>query len=164
MYKIRGMKLSKSYLSIILLFMLVFPWISIAVDKHLYHPSLLLLDLVGKWFTFWAIGLRLFTAWIRQVTKPAFTAKNIFHLDGEECQVIIKELGYANICLGATAIISLFIPQWRVAAAFAGGLYMGIAGINHIIKRPETPNEVVAMVSDIFILIVMAVYIVSSMM
>ena len=155
------MKLSKLYLSTVLLLMLILPSISILVDCYLYHSSLSISGLIGKWFTFWAVGLRLFTAGIRQVAKPEFTAKNIFHLDGDECLVIVRELGYANICLGAIAIISLFIPAWRVPAAFAGGLYMGIAGFNHIIKRPDTPNEVLAMVSDIFILIVMAVYVIS---
>jgi hypothetical protein len=53
----------------------------------------------------------------------------------------------------------MYIPEWRTAAAFTGGLYMGIAGIQHIIKKPSTPNEMVAMVSDIFIFLVMAVYV-----
>ena len=153
------MKLSKFYLATILLLMLVLPAVSIMLDGYQNHSSIGLIGLIGKWFTFWAVGLRLFTAGIRQVAKPAFTAKDIFHLDSEECLVLVRELGYANICLGATAIISLFIPAWRVAAAFAGGLYMGIAGVNHIIKKPGTPNEVLAMVSDMFILIVMAIYI-----
>ena len=139
--------------------MLILPSISVLIE---YHSSVTITGLIGKWFTFWAIGLRLLTAGIRQVVKPAFTAKDIFHLDGEDALVIVRELGYANICLGATAIISLFVPEWRIAAAFAGGLYMGIAGINHIIKRPETPNEVLAMISDIFIMAIMGIYIIST--
>jgi hypothetical protein len=67
-------------------------------------------------------------------------------------------LGFANICFGLTGMLALFIPSWRPAAAFAGGLYMGIAGVYHLIKKLATPNEVVAMVSDIYILLVMGAY------
>ena len=154
------MKLSRLYLSTVLLLMLIFPVVSLLIEYGLFHARSSMPELIGKWFTFWAIGLRLFTAGVRQVIKPVFTAKDIFHLEGDDALVIVRELGYANICLGATAIVSLFIPGWRIAAAFAGGLYMGIAGINHIIKEPASPNEVLAMVSDIFISIVMAVSII----
>jgi len=58
-------------------------------------------------------------------------------------------------------MLSLFIPAWRPAAAFAGGLYMGIAGVYHLVKKPESPNEMVAMVSDIYILLIIAGYLVS---
>jgi hypothetical protein len=70
-------------------------------------------------------------------------------------------LGLANICIGAAGIISLFIPQWRMAAAFVGGFYIGIAGINHIIKKPTSPNEWVAMISDLFIFVVVLVCMIS---
>mgnify|MGYP006989339736 CR=1 FL=1 len=47
-----------------------------------------------------------------------------------------------------------------MAAAFVGGLYFGIAGINHIIKKPAGLNEWIAMVSDIFIFLVMVAYLI----
>jgi len=156
------MKVSKLYLYSTLLLMLVLPVISIVVNLYCPHQVLNLTGLIGKWFVFWAIGLRLFTAGLRQVINPAFTAKEIFHIENEDAGIIIKELGFANICFGVTGILSVFIPQWRMAAAFAGGLYMGIAGVYHIIKKPGSPNELLAMISDIFILLVMAVYLIST--
>ena len=38
-------------------------------------------NLFSKWFIFSAVGLRLFLAGIKQIVDPAFTAKEIFHLD-----------------------------------------------------------------------------------
>ena len=158
------MKVNKTYLWTLLLLMLVLPLMSTAIDSGFFKSGLNLLQITGKWFLFWAIGLRLLTAGLRQTINPEFTAEKIFHIENKESQVIVRELGFANICFGATGVLSLFIPGWQTAAAFTGGLYMGIAGIYHIIKKPAGPNEVIAMVSDIFIFIVMAIYIVYSFM
>jgi hypothetical protein len=157
MEKQDNLKVSKGYLNIVLLLMLVLPALSIATDLYI-HPGPAFIELIGKWFIFWAIGVRLLTAGLRQVTKPAFTLKEIFLIDSSDGLVIVKELGFANICFGAAGVISLFIAEWRPAAAFTGGLYMGIAGFNHIIKKPSSPNEVIAMVSDLFIFLITAVY------
>lgn len=150
-------KTNKLYLYSIVLLMLILPVISITAEWIFYAHSFSS-ELAGKWFIFWAIGLRLLTAGLKQVIKPAFTAIEIFHLRSEDSQIIVRELGFANICFGLTGILSLFIPQMRSAAAFAGGLYMGIAGVNHVIKKTASANEVVAMISDLFILLLMAAY------
>ena len=152
-------KISKIYLFSVLGFMLVFPCISIITDNR-SDQSLILLG--GKWFVFWAIGIRLFTAGLKQAIKPAFTAEEIFHIKEPASQIIVRELGFANICFGLAGIMSLFIPEWRTAAAFTGGLYLGIAGVYHIIKKPSTANEVIAMISDLFIFLVMAVYLLAA--
>ena len=149
------LKINKVYLGSVVLLMLVLPVISIMADRHSTQNLILL---IGKWFVFWAIGIRLLLAGLRQVSKPAFTLQEIFHIKNIESQVIVRELGFANICFGITGILSIFIPEWRPAAGFAGGLYMGIAGVYHIIKKPTSTNEVIAMVSDIFILFVLGVY------
>jgi hypothetical protein len=150
-------QVSKLYLTSVLLFMLILPVISIIIDAG--YKSGISIFYIGKWFVFWAIGIRLLTAGLRQVIKPEFTAKDILHIESIESHIIVRELGFANICFGLAGVVSLYIPEWRTAAAFTGGLYMGIAGIQHIIKKPSTPNEMVAMVSDIFIFLVMAVYV-----
>ena len=154
------LKFSKGYFAAIILLMLILPLLSMAINAH-WQPGKALLALTGKWFVFWAIGIRLFTAGLRQVSKPAFTAVEIFHITDKDSQVIVRELGFANICFGALGILSVLVPEWRSAAAFAGGLYMGIAGVYHIIKKPVSFNEVIAMVSDLFICLVMTVYLYS---
>jgi hypothetical protein len=153
----KDLKINKIYLSTILLLMLALPVISIVFDTRL-NKYTDLITLIGKWFVFWAVGIRLLLAGIRQAAKPAFTLEEIFHIKNKESQVIVRELGFANICFGITGVLSIFIPEWRPAAGFIGGLYMGIAGVYHLIKKPVSANEIIAMVSDIFILIVLAVY------
>jgi len=151
------LKINKIYLSTILLLMLVLPVISIVIDTR-SHQDQDLIALVGKWFVFWAVGIRLLLAGIRQAAKPAFTLQEIFHIKNKESEVIVRELGFANICFGITGVLSIFIPEWRAGAGFTGGLYMGIAGLYHIIKKPVSANEMIAMVSDIYIFVVLAVY------
>jgi hypothetical protein len=151
------LKINKVYLSTIILLMLIFPVISIIIDSQ-SHQGQDLTALAGKWFVFWAIGIRLLLAGIRQAAKPAFTLAEIFHIKNKESEIIVRELGFANICFGITGVLSIFIPEWRAAAGFIGGLYMGIAGVYHIVKKPVSANEVIAMVSDIYIFIVLAVY------
>lgn len=150
-------KINRTYLYMIILLMLIFPVMSIILDSRASGD--ISVPLLGKWFTFWAIGVRLLIAGLKQVLQPGFTAKDIFHIDSVESHTIVRELGFANICFGLAGILSIFIPEWRVAAAFTGGLYMGIAGVMHIVKKPSTPNEAMALVSDIFIFLVSAGYV-----
>jgi hypothetical protein len=153
-------KVNRPYLILVILLMLVLPVISIISEYSMTDKQISLIELGGKWFVFWSIGLRQFTAGIRQSTKPSFTAETIFNITNKESFVIVKELGFANICLGSIGIISLFLPGWLMASAFAGGLFMGIAGINHMVKKPAGLNEWIAMGSDIFIAVIMAAYII----
>ncbi|MBN8788397.1 MAG: hypothetical protein J0I84_15000 [Terrimonas sp.] len=94
-------------------------------------------ELFCKWFIFSAVGLRLFLAGIKQVKNPEFTAKQIFHVESADCFPILRELGFANICFGLVGIVSLFRPDWRIVSAFASGLYYGIAGIQHELKKTQ---------------------------
>ena len=120
-------------------------------------------NLIGKWFVFWGIGVRLFIAGVRQIIKPAFTAQEIFNISSEESFVIVKELGYSNLCMGLMGIFSVFSPCWTIIIAVGGGLYFGFAGVQHIIKKPVSMNENIALVSDFWIFGVMLLYIVFSL-
>jgi hypothetical protein len=55
--------------------------------------------------------------------------------------------------------MSLFFPPCRIVSAFGSGIFYGIAGINHLIKKPASPNETIALVSDIFIFIALFIYV-----
>jgi hypothetical protein len=103
------------YLISVILFMLVLPAIFIALDPSLSdrHISRLL---AGKWIIFWAIGVRLFIAGIRQALNPSFTAQKIFRISGTDSFPVIRELGFANICIGMFAMLSLWHPEWRTPA------------------------------------------------
>jgi hypothetical protein len=73
---------------------------------------------------------------------------------------VIRELGFANICMGIIAMTSLIQAEWRLPAAVAGGLYFGLAGLLHVFKKPDSRNEMIALVADLYLFIVMAAYIV----
>lgn len=147
------------YVFVVILLMLALPLVSVYIEIMVNKQEALGIAIVGKWFLFWAVGVRLFTAGLKQVLHPAFTAQRIFHLEDEHSFVVVKELGFANICLGLMAMLSLFLPQGRVIAAIGGGLFFGIAGVTHLFKKPATANELVALVSDLFIFMLMAIYV-----
>ncbi|RKR80717.1 hypothetical protein BDD43_0849 [Mucilaginibacter gracilis] len=147
------------YLISVSLFMLVLPVSCITYQCHNGALSLSW-GLIGKWFLFWSVGVRLFTAGLKQTIQPEFTAREIFHFRSSESFVVIRELGFANISIGLIGILSLFNAQWATPAAIAGGLYFGLAGIMHIFKRPDSRNEILAMISDLFIFLLMICYLI----
>jgi hypothetical protein len=153
------LRLSTPYLIAVVALTLILPALSVFSESMMHGVRLTSLALIGKWFIFWAVGVRLFAAGLRQVINPAFTARDIFHIEDRSSHAVVRELGFANICFGAVGIISLFIPQWRLVSAFASGLFYGIAGINHLVKKPASSNEALALISDIFIFLVLLVYV-----
>jgi len=155
--------MNKVYLYTNLALTLVLPLVSAMAAIMFFHAGGSAWSLGGEWFIFWAVGIRLFVAGIKQATQPAFTAQEIFRITNPEAQIIVRELGFANICIGLAAALSLFIPAWRIPAAFTGGLYFGIAGAMHVVKGPASPNEKLALYSDLFIFAVVAAYELQSM-
>ena len=147
------------YLGTVLTLMVIFPVLSIMLEVVISKSPLDFL-LIGSWFLFWGIGWRLLLAGVSQVVRPSFTMQSIFKHDAVESHAIVRELGFANLCVGLTAVVSLFIPVWRVPAAFIGGLFLGLAGIQHGIKGPVGLNEKVAMISDLFLFLLMIAYLV----
>ncbi len=146
--------MSKMYLYVILLLMLICPVASILAEYYMQHPDMGLIALVGKWFTFWAVGVRLFTAGIRQVKDPAFTTKDIFHIDNVESLVIVRELGFANICMGAVGIVSLFHSLMAHGSGLYGRAIYGHRRYPAYYKKTSQPQRGAGcMVSDLFILI-----------
>jgi len=126
--------------------------------EYVMNDDTMTFERFGKWFIFSAVGLRLFLAGLKQTINPAFTAKEIFHIAGEESFPILRELGFANICFGLIGIVSLFIPPWRIVSAFGSGLYYGIAGFQHFFKKPAGINEKFALITDVIIFVLLMVY------
>jgi hypothetical protein len=52
----------------------------------------------------------------------------------------------------------LFLPQWRIVSAFGSGLYYGIAGFQHLVKKPAGANEKFALITDVIIFIFLLIY------
>jgi hypothetical protein len=145
------------YLISVIFTMLILPVISLVLER-MSHP-MSICYLIGKWFVFWAIGVRLFLAGLRQASNPSFTAKEIFHIQGTESFAVIRELGFGNLAIGTGGIVSLLHPEWTSIMAIVGGLYFGLAGTLHLFKKVDSFNEIIALVSDLFIFIVMAAYV-----
>lgn len=154
-------KLNKFYITSVSLLTFVVPVIGF-LTEHFIAGETLTFSLFGKWFIFSAVGLRLFLAGIKQVKNPEFTAKQIFHIDSADSYPILRELGFANICFGLVAIISLFIPGWRIVSAFASGLYYGIAGVQHGLKKASGINEKFALWTDLIIFVLLFIYFISA--
>ena len=72
--------------------MCAFPLLSVAIEG-VVASSALNASLVGKWFAFWSVGVRLISAGSRQVLQPEYTAKVILGLESGESLLLVRELG-----------------------------------------------------------------------
>jgi hypothetical protein len=145
------------YFVIIALLLLILPAGSVAYEFS--NDGGDLIALIGKWFTFWAVGVRLGIAGLRQTFDPGYTAREIFEIQETSALPIVQELGFANISMGFVGAMSLLIPSWVEAAALVGGLYYLLAGAKHALNREHRNAErTMAMASDIFVALVLGVY------
>jgi len=147
------------YLLIVFLLMIAFPIIGIGVDHFHFRSTLPLMSLVGKWFVFWCAGIRLFSAGLRQFLQPRFTTEQIFHTRSEDALPFVRELGAANLGTGIVGIASLAKPGFILPAAIAATVFYGVAGIRHARDMGRTHNQNIAMISDLFVSMVLATYI-----
>ncbi|MEQ1811381.1 MAG: DUF6790 family protein [Terricaulis sp.] len=146
------------YFVVIALFMLILPLASIAAEYSWLHTSADLVVLTGKWFAFWGVGMRLGLAGLRQAFNPAFTARDIFEIEDERVHPIVRELGFANLALALLGLLAL-LPGWATPAALAGGLFFALAGWKHVVASERNLTRTVAMVSDVFIALVLIGYV-----
>ena len=143
--------------------MVVIPVASVGIEFALVHDAASLFYLVGKWFAFWGIGVRLLIAGINQAVRPGFTAKEIFNIADPAAQTIVTELGYANVAFGLIGILSLPFPNlFLTAAIVAGGLFLGLDGFLHVRSKDRNRNETIAMVTDFVIPIAGLIYLVGT--
>jgi len=146
------------YFVVIALFMLILQLASIAAEYSWLHTSADLVVLTGKWFAFWGVGMRLGLAGLRQAFNPAFTARDIFEIEDERVHPIVRELGFANLALALLGLLAL-LPGWATPAALAGGLFFALAGWKHVVASERNLTRTVAMVSDVFIALVLIGYV-----
>ena len=134
------------------------------VQLSVFKNTTGILPLVGEWFVFWAVGVRLLIAGLRQVVNPQFTAEKIFDIKSAEPLPVVRELGFANISTGILGVCSIFNSSWVMPAAIVGGLFYGLAGLGHVFKKERNLLENVAMYSDLFVFIILFVYIIVTVM
>ena len=150
------------YLIINLSLVLVFPTVCTFLTSF-FGKENISIQLFLKWFIFWAVGIRLFTAGIKQASDPTFTAKKIFKINDEESYVIIRELGFANISLGVMAIFSLINNAWRPRVAVCCSLFFGLAALQHLYGKPVNKNRMIAFMYDVIVFIVLVAYLILMM-
>jgi uncharacterized membrane protein HdeD (DUF308 family) len=114
---------------------------------------------LGRWFVFWAVGIRLLLAGLRQIFRPEFTARQIFAFDSDDALTIIQELGVANLGAGVVGLVSVFMPGFVLPASLGGAIFYGGAGILHALHGDRTANRNIALWSDLFIAVVLAIYV-----
>jgi hypothetical protein len=151
------------YLVIIVLTMFLLPMVSVLVE-HAAIPAEPIIILVGRWFVFWGVGVRLTLAGLRQLFQPAFTATEIFHMKSEEALPLVRELGVANIATGAVGLLSLAFASFILPISISAGIFYGGAGIRHLVERSRSRNENIAMASDLFLFVVLAIFVAGSWM
>jgi hypothetical protein len=122
------------YFAMVAAFMVILPVASIIAETSI-SPGLSLVFLVGKWFVFWAVGMRLFTAGSRQILQPDFTAKTIFEIEDPGATKIVSELGIGNAAIGAISLASIHFQGWIMPMAIYGLIFYGLAGVRHLGNR-----------------------------
>jgi len=146
------------YLLTIIFLMFVFPAASILIEIFLFRSSAGVMPLIGKWFVFWAMGVRLFTAGLRQSIRPRFTAEAILGIKGAEQFILVQELGFANLSMGIFGMGTLLVGNWVFPAALVGCLFLGLAGIRHLFSKGRNLLENSAMLSNLVVACLLFVY------
>ncbi|MCB2356509.1 DUF6790 family protein [Clostridium estertheticum] len=136
----------------VVLFFYICPVISILIDM-LVFKEFVLVQVILKWCVFGGVGLRLFTAGLKQALTPEFTSKSIFDVTDVKAFPIVRELGFANICFGFIGIISLFMFNFRLVAAIIGVLYYSLALFQHLIREKKNSTEMFVTITDLSIVL-----------
>ena len=151
------------YIAVVALLMFVFP-LGSAFAEHALPGAAPFVALIGKWFVFWAAGVRLVLAAARQIFQPEFTARHIFKIEGADVFPLVREIGAANFALGAVGVASLWRPDFILPIALAAAIFYGLAGFRHALETDRSRNETVAMGSDLFVFIALAAYAASALL
>jgi hypothetical protein len=142
------------YVAVVIALMFLFPLVSIVAQIVLSDHGALsaasALGIIAKWYVFWAVGVRLSLAGIRQIVQPGYTAQTILGLNGSDSLILVRELGFANAAIGAAGMGTLFAPSWVPPLAMVGAIFYGLAGINHCFHKNRNGLQNVALVSDLF--------------
>jgi hypothetical protein len=147
------------YLASVVLLLFVLPAACIVAEAIWRGSGADMVLLIGKWFVFRGAGVRLFLAGIRQVLQPQFTAEDIFEIKDRAAHPVVREVGFANLAMGALGLLTLAKPGFLVPAAVVGGLYYGLAGAGHLLRGHRNFAGQTALVSDFFIFVVFAAFV-----
>jgi len=138
------------YIAMLMGLMLIFPITSIALESFMHGHGVLDVAIVGKWFVFWAVGVRLLIAGLRQIVQPRYTAETLLGVKDPDAVLIVRELGFANTAIGSAGLGSIFLTAWTLPLAAIGAIFYALAGINHVTHKQRGKLQNAAMISDFF--------------
>ncbi|MGA1827308.1 hypothetical protein, partial [Microbacterium sp.] len=69
---------------------------------------------------------------------------------------LTAELGTANVAMGLAGLFAL-VPGWALPVGLAGGVFMLIAGIMHVVKKDKNAKENLATWTDLIVGLAVAV-------
>ncbi|QRG04903.1 hypothetical protein EZH22_17335 [Xanthobacter dioxanivorans] len=145
------------YLAVVLLTMLVLPLASTVAELTVAGGAPLMV--AGRWFVVWGIGARLLSAGVSQMVRPQFTA-GMLGIEDPRAQIVVRELGFANTAMGVVGFLALPVPAFAVPGAVAGAIFLGLAGMGHVFNAERSRKEIIAMVSDLGLALLLALYLV----
>ena len=127
--------------------------------EHSYaHGAAPLFDLAGKWLVFWATGVRLTIAGIRQQARPRLTSQGIFGIASDDPLPFVRELGVANLAAGIVGLCVVWRPDFILPAALSSAVFYFLAGIWHATHKNRGFNQSVALYSDLLLGLFFAAY------
>ncbi len=147
------------YVVLVLLLMIVAPAGGALGEKFVMHGAEPLIAYAGKWFVFWAGGVRLLLAGARLAFRPAWTMKTFFKLEDPAAKPLVQDLGFAVVAIGALCIMTLIEPRLLVAAAIVSGLYFGLAGLQLAMRDQRVPRQNLVMLTDVIVAAVLAAFV-----
>lgn len=114
----------------------------------------ILSDTFYKWFVFFALGLRLFSAGLTQLFKPTYTLHTVFKINDIKSAALVQELGVHNALIGFALMSMIVMPGYRDILTSIGAAYFGIAGLLHATRKEKAFNQYVAMMADLVIAVI----------
>lgn len=149
------------YVASVILLTVVLPLGLAVVDRFVMGAPSGFLVLLAFWMAFWAGGVRLLLAGLRQTLWPKLTTEQIFGIKGDEVLPVMREVGFANLAMGTLGILSVLDRSLLVPAAIVSGIYYGLAGAGHLAHGKLNLMRRVAMITDLWVFAVLAVYLAS---
>lgn len=143
------------YIAVVLLQTLILPLVCGGVQLAMSGGDPLVVS--GTWWAFWGVGSRLLVAGISQLVNPSRTAQGILGIEDAGAELVVHELGYANLSMGMVAMASAFCGAWGLLGAAPGAMFLGLAGLRHIAKRGKNRDETVATWTDLLVFVMVVV-------
>jgi hypothetical protein len=136
---------------------LVLPIVSIGINVFINFRKKIennFPEIIGNWFIFWSIGIRLFTAGLMQIFNPNYTA-NLLQLNLNDL-IVIRELGLSNSSIGLLGIISFFKYGLQKYVCLYILIFFSGASIIHITRLLQHTHfdEIITLITNVFIIFV----------